>query len=282
MYEAKDEGRDRHHLYAGADGDALRQLSMAGRLRRAVEAGEGLVLHYQPLVNMEDTSMVGVEALIRWCDGERGLVQPNDFIPLAERTGLIGPMSDWVVEQACRQAAAWRVDGLDLFVSVNLPASFWQPTAMRHVLGTIESFGLNADRLMIEITESAVMEERGGAMGPVLAEIHERGLKLAIDDFGTGHSSLGRLSQMRVTTLKIDRSFVRGLPDDPNAAVLVTSMIQLAGSLGLYPLAEGIETEEQRRFVVERGCKLGQGFLFSRPVPAEEIPALYPVLAPPA
>jgi len=280
MYEAKDEGRDRHHLYAGADGDALRQLSMAGRLRRAVEAGEGLVLHYQPLVNMEDTSMVGVEALIRWCDGERGLVQPNDFIPLAERTGLIGPMSDWVVEQACRQAAAWRVDGLDLFVSVNLPASFWQPTAMRHVLGTIESFGLNADRLMIEITESAVMEERGGAMGPVLAEIHQRGLKLAIDDFGTGHSSLGRLSQMRVTTLKIDRSFVRGLPDDPNAAVLVTSMIQLAGSLGLYPLAEGIETEEQRRFVVERGCKLGQGFLFSRPVPAEEIPALYPVLTP--
>jgi diguanylate cyclase (GGDEF)-like protein len=275
MYEAKGEGRDRHHLYAAeADGDALRQLSMAGRLRRAVEAGEGLVLHYQPLVNMKDTSVVGVEALIRWSDGERGLVQPNDFIPLAERTGLIGPMSDWVVEQACRQAAAWRADGLDLFVSVNLPASFWQPMAMRHVLGTIESFGLNADRLMIEITESAVMEERGGAMGPVLAEIHERGLKLAIDDFGTGHSSLGRLSQMHVTTLKIDRSFVSGLPDDPNAAVLVTSMIQLADSLGLYPLAEGIETEEQRRFVLERGCTLGQGFFFSRPVPAEEVPAL--------
>jgi diguanylate cyclase (GGDEF)-like protein len=280
MYEAKGEGRDRHHLYAAAaDGDALRQLSMAGRLRRAVEAGEGLVLHYQPLVNMKDTSIVGVEALIRWTDGERGLVQPNDFIPLAERTGLIGPMSDWVVEQACRQAAAWRADGLDLFVSVNLPASFWQPMAMRHVLGTIESFGLNADRLMIEITESAVMEERGGAMGPVLAEIHERGLKLAIDDFGTGHSSLGRLSQMHVTTLKIDRSFVSGLPDDPNAAVLVTSMIQLADSLGLYPLAEGIETEEQRQFVLERGCKLGQGFLFSRAVPAEEIPALYPEFA---
>jgi len=279
MYEAKGEGRDRHRLYAGADGDALQQLSMAGRLRRAVEAGEGLVLHYQPLVNITDGNIVGVEALIRWRDGERGLVQPNDFIPLAERTGLIGPMSDWVVEQACRQAAAWRAEGLDLFVSVNLPASFWQPTAMRHVLGTIESFGLNADRLMIEITESAVMEERGGAMAPVLAELHSRGLKLAIDDFGTGHSSLGRLSQMRVTTLKIDRSFVSGLPDDPNSAVLVTSMIQLAGSLGLSPLAEGIETEEQRRFVLERGCELGQGFLFSRPVPAEEIPPLYTTLA---
>ena len=123
------------------------------------------------------------------------------------------------------------------------------------------------------------MEERGGAMAPVLAELHERGLKLAIDDFGTGHSSLGRLSQMLVTTLKIDRSFVSGLPDDPNSAVLVTSMIQLADSLGLLPLAEGIETEEQRRFVLERGCELGQGFLFSRPVPAEEIPALYPALA---
>ena len=279
MYEAKGKGRDRHHLYAGDDGNALQQVSMAGRLRRAVEAGEGLVLHYQPLVNMKDARMVGAEALIRWDDGDRGLIPPNDFIPLAERTGLIGPISDWVVEQACRQAAAWRADGLDLFVSVNLPASFWQPTAMRHVLGTIESFGLNADRLMVEITESAVMEERGRLDGAgarraprARAEACDRRLR---------HRSLlaGRLSQMRVTTLKIDRSFVSGLPDDPNAAVLVTSMIQLASSLGLSPLAEGIETEEQRQFVLERGCELGQGFLFSRPVPAEEIPALYPALA---
>ncbi|MEX2103258.1 MAG: EAL domain-containing protein, partial [Gaiellaceae bacterium] len=165
--------------------------------------------------------------------------------------------------------------GLDLYVSVNLPPSFWQPTAMRHVLTTIETFGLNPDRLMIEITESATMVETRSNMEPVLAELHERGLRLAIDDFGSGHSSLSRLNQMWVSTLKIDRSFVQDLPYDPNSAVLVSSIIQLAQNLGLEPLAEGIETEEQRAFFLSHGCELGQGFHFSRPVPADEIEGLY-------
>ena len=138
---------------------------------------------------------------------------PGDFIPLAERTGLIGPISEWVIEEACRQSAEWRSTGLDLYVSVNLPAVFWQPTAMRQVLATIERFGLSADRMMVEITESTVMADALRSE-PIIAELHERGLRLAIDDFGTGHSSLARLNQMLVTTLKIDRSFIADLPGD--------------------------------------------------------------------
>jgi diguanylate cyclase (GGDEF)-like protein len=274
MYRAKDAGRDCHALYAVDKDDALAQLSMAGRLRTAIERSEHLVLHYQPLVRLDSGEIVGAEALIRWQDGDR-LVPPADFLPLAERTGLMGPLSDWVIGQACQQAKAWRDRKLDLYVSINLPPSFWQPTAMRHVLATIESFGLNPDRLMIEITESAMMIESRANMESVIDELHERGLRLAIDDFGSGHSSLSRLNEMRVSTLKIDRSFVQDLPADKNAAVLVSSIIQLARNLGLDPLAEGIETEEQRAFFLEHGCDLGQGFHFSRPVVANELETLY-------
>jgi diguanylate cyclase (GGDEF)-like protein/PAS domain S-box-containing protein len=274
MYRAKDAGRDCHALYAVDKDDALAQLSMAGRLRTAIERGEHLVLHYQPLVRLDSGEIVGAEALIRWQDGDR-LVPPADFLSLAERTGLMGPLSDWVIGEACQQAKAWRDRKLDLYVSINLPPSFWQPTAMRHVLATIESFGLNPDRLMIEITESAMMIESRANMESVIDELHERGLRLAIDDFGSGHSSLSRLNEMRVSTLKIDRSFVQDLPADKNAAVLVSSIIQLARNLGLDPLAEGIETEEQRAFFLDHGCDLGQGFHFSRPVVANELETLY-------
>jgi diguanylate cyclase (GGDEF)-like protein/PAS domain S-box-containing protein len=274
MYKAKDDGRDRFEVYAVDSDNAFAQLSMAGRLRNALEREQGLVLHYQPLVRLDSAEIVGVEALIRWQDGGR-LVPPADFLPLAERMGLMGRLSDWVVAEACRQATEWRDRGLDLYVSVNLPPSFWQPTAMRHVLATIETFGLNPDRLMIEITESAFAGDERRNMEFVLAELHERGLRLAIDDFGSGHSSLSRLNQMRVSMLKIDRSFVGGLEDDAGTAVLTSSIVQLARNLGLEPLAEGIETEEQRSFLLAHGCELGQGFHFSRPVPAGEIEALY-------
>ena len=273
MYKAKESGRDGYQLFSSTGHDPRAQLSMAGRLRRAVERGQ-LLLHYQPLVSLATGEYVGAEALLRWQDDQNGLVMPGDFIPLAERTGLIGPISEWVIEEACRQSAEWRSMGLDLYVSVNLPAVFWQPTAMRQVLATIERFGLSADRMMVEITESTVMADALRSE-PIIAELHERGLRLAIDDFGTGHSSLARLNQMLVTTLKIDRSFIADLPSDPSAAVLVATIIQLAHNLGLHPLAEGIETEEQRTFLVENGCQLGQGFLFSKAVPADEIVALH-------
>jgi diguanylate cyclase (GGDEF)-like protein/PAS domain S-box-containing protein len=272
MYKAKESGRDGYQLFSSSGQDPRAQLSMAGRLRRAVEREE-LVLHYQPIVDLETRGIVGAEALLRWHDQQRGLVMPGEFIPLAERTGLIGPISEWVIEEACRQSAEWRASDLDLYVSVNLPAVFWQPTAMRQVLATIERFGLSADRMMVEITESTMMADTLRSE-PIIAELHERGLRLAIDDFGTGHSSLSRLNQMLVTTLKIDRSFISDLPQNASSAVLVATIVQLAKNLGLHALAEGIETEEQRRFLVEQGCPLGQGYLFSRPVPAEQIEQL--------
>jgi EAL domain-containing protein (putative c-di-GMP-specific phosphodiesterase class I) len=249
---------------------------MAGRLRRAIDEGN-LRLHYQPLVELRSGAVAGVEALVRWQDGKR-LVMPGDFIPLAERTGLIGALSEWVIGEACRQSREWRDAGLDLYVSVNLPPAFWEPTAMREVLRTIESFGLAPDRMMIEITESAFMNAPVRDE-PVLAELHRRGLRLAIDDFGTGQSSLGRLHKMAVTTLKIDRTFVADLPGDHGADVLVRGIIGMAEGLGLQPLAEGIETEEQRAFLLEHGCTLGQGYLFSKPVPAERIEPLVRGLA---
>jgi diguanylate cyclase (GGDEF)-like protein len=271
MYRAKDTGRNGYELYTDDGTDAIARLSMAGRLSRATRDNE-FVLHYQPLVELQNGKMVGAEALLRWRDPKQGtLVAPAEFIPLAERTGLIGEISEWVIGEACRQSASWREEGLDIYVSINLPARFWQPTAMRSVLATIESFGLSPNRLMVEITETTAMANPSRNEA-IISELRERGLRVAIDDFGTGHSSLARLNQMLVNTLKIDRSFVADLPHDAQAAVLVTSMIQLAHSLGLQPLAEGIETPAQRDFLIQRGCPLGQGFYYSPPVPPEEIP----------
>jgi diguanylate cyclase (GGDEF)-like protein/PAS domain S-box-containing protein len=272
LYAAKDAGRDGFRLYRRSGRDHGRELSVAGRLRQAAARGE-LELHYQPLVDLREGRVVGAEALIRWNDPERGLMQPADFLPTAERTGLIRPITEWVVDEACRQSREWRNAGHDLYVSVNLAPAFWQPTAMRAVMATIEAFGLNPDRMMIEITEQAAMTPVAD-LEPVLAELHARGLRLAIDDFGTGHSSLGRLSRLRVNTLKIDRGFIADVPGDRGASVVVDSMVSLARNLGLQCLAEGIETEEQRAFLVARGCPLGQGFLFGRPMPAAQLAAV--------
>jgi diguanylate cyclase (GGDEF)-like protein/PAS domain S-box-containing protein len=271
LYAAKDAGRDGFQLFRPGDRDPGRELSLAGRLRHAARRDE-LELHYQPLVSLADRRTIGAEALIRWNDPDRGLLPPGEFLPIAERTGLIRPITDWVVDEACRQSRDWRNAGHDLFVSVNLPPAFWQPTAMRQVMSTIEAFGLNADRMMMEITENAVMSQAVD-LEPVLAELHARGLRLAIDDFGLGHSSLGRLNQLRVNTLKIDRSFTADVPGDRGAGVLIETMIVLARNLGLQCLAEGIETEAQLAFLLERGCPLGQGFLFGRPMPAADFAA---------
>jgi diguanylate cyclase (GGDEF)-like protein len=256
-----------------AERPARLELSFVTRLRRAVERDE-LVLHYQPVMDLNAGRMVGVEALVRWDDPEHGLIQPGDFIPVAERIGLIGSISHWVVHSACRQAHEWRSAGLDLCVAINLPPILWQPSMLRRLTRTTQTFGLAAGQLMIEITESAAMTDPDRTTR-ILRELHERGFGLAIDDFGTGYSSLSRLKQMPVTTIKIDRSFIRDLPGDAHSATMVAAIIGLARTLGLVPLAEGIETPEQLRFLTERGCPLGQGYHFSRPVPADEIAGLH-------
>jgi len=275
MYSVKDSGRDGHAPYRQSSETALEQISKAGRLRRSIESGRGLVLHYQPLVNLETAELVGVEALVRWEDGSRGLVPPDEFIPLAEQIALIGSLSDWVIGEACRQASAWQQQGMDLCVSINVPPSYCQATGMAHLAAAASSAGIGLDGLMIEVTESALGSGTRGQMEDTLASMREQGLKLAIDDFGTGYSSLGRLNQTWVNMLKIDRSFVRNLDDSEQARKLVASVIQLAHTLDLEPLAEGVETEPQRRFLLEHDCRFGQGFLFSRPVPAPQIKAVY-------
>jgi diguanylate cyclase (GGDEF)-like protein len=274
MYQAKASGRNAHRFYSPGTDDALERLSTANRLRKAVQQGVGFVLHYQPIVALDSGVMVGVEALIRWEDEERGLVAPDRFIPLAERTGLIGAISDWVIADACRQAAAWAKVGHDLYVSINLPPSFCDQAGTARLIGAVEAVGIRPDRVMIEVTESALMLSESRSVQRGLGQLRAHGLQLAIDDFGTGHSSLRRLSQPWVSVLKIDRSFVQDLPASRHASLLVTSMLQLAQTLGLQAVAEGIETDEQLRFLVDSGCRFGQGYLYSRPVPANEISRL--------
>jgi diguanylate cyclase (GGDEF)-like protein/PAS domain S-box-containing protein len=271
MYSVKDGGRDGYARYSHGGNTALEQISTAGRLRKSIESGRGLVLHYQPLVNLETAEVVGVEALVRWEDGSRGLVQPDEFIPLAEQVGLIGSLSDWVVGEACRQASVWQKEGMDFYVSINVPPSYCQPTGMAHLAAAASAAGVDLGTLMIEVTESALAADKRSHLEDTLAEMREQGLRLAIDDFGTGYSSLGRLNQTWVNMLKIDRSFVQELGESEHARNLVASVVQLAHTLGLEPLAEGVETEQERRFLLDQGCRYGQGFLFSRPLPTEQI-----------
>jgi diguanylate cyclase (GGDEF)-like protein/PAS domain S-box-containing protein len=273
MYAAKDAGRNNAQVYVRDGDDARAQISLTSGLHRALEREE-LCLHYQPVFDLVSGRMQSVEALIRWHHPERGLLPPIEFIPGAERNGLIAPISDWVVETACRQASEWLSQGLDLPVAFNLPPALWQPALMRRLLAVLDELDLPAGRMIVEITESALDDDLSRAE-PLVDQLRDAGLRLAIDDFGTGHSSLSRLARLPVSTLKIDRSFISDIPHDAAAATLVTSIVQLANNLGLQALAEGIETEEQREFLVSRGCTEGQGFLMSRAVPAEAIPWLY-------
>ncbi|MEX1047023.1 MAG: EAL domain-containing protein [Actinomycetota bacterium] len=274
MYRSKKAGPGGYVVYSTEVGDPLGKLSLTTRLRKAVE-GDHLVLHYQPILDLKTLQIVGVEALLRWQDPTQGMIPPGEFIPLAEEIGLIGAIGEWVIDDMCKQARSWRDDGLEIEMSFNLsPRQLWQPDLVTKILGYLEKSSVPPEQVIIEITESAAMTDPDRTQ-QILWDLHGRGLRLAIDDFGTGYSSLSRLKHMPVSTLKIDRSFVMDIPQDPDAGSMVTAVIQLAHSLGMTSLAEGIETDEQWRFLVEQGCQHGQGFYFSRPVPADEIIALH-------
>ena len=274
MFESKRIGPGGFVVHTINSGDAMIRLSMSTRLRKAVEQKQWM-LHYQPLIELDSGRMYGVEALIRWPEPSGGLVPPGEFIPLAEEMGLIEAIGDWVVEEICRQDAQWRAEGLELEVGFNLsPRQLWQPELVAKMVAPIVIAGMDPHRVTVEITESTAMTDPDRTIG-LLKEMHDRGLKLAIDDFGTGYSSLARLRHMPVDILKIDRSFVREVDLDRDAASMVSAMIALADNLGMTPLAEGIETEGEWRFLADRGCALGQGYFFSRPVPASEILALH-------
>jgi EAL domain-containing protein (putative c-di-GMP-specific phosphodiesterase class I) len=216
----------------------------------------------------------GAEALIRWQDPGGELILPGMFIPLAEEMGLSEAIGDWVLQEVCDQAAEWRGRGFDIITTYNLSTrQLLRKNLVQRVVSSVSSAGIDPSRIVIEITESTAMHDPDHTQ-QILWDLHDNGIRLAIDDFGSGYSSFSRLKHLPVDILKIDRSFVRDLPDDHDARTICTAIVKLAANLGLVSLAEGIETTAQRQFLIELGCGLGQGYLFSRAVPAEEITSL--------
>jgi diguanylate cyclase (GGDEF)-like protein len=273
MFQAKRAGGTNYVLSGGEGADSGARLHFVTRLRKAVDA-QRWTLHYQPVVDLNDGRMVGVEALIRWIEPDGTIVPPNDFIPLAEELGLIERIGDWVVRELTYQVTAWRELDIDVEVGFNLsPRQFWQPDLARRIKQEFQTGGVDPSRVLVEVTETSAMMDPDRAQ-EVLQELTDAGFSIAIDDFGTGYSSLSRLREMPVRVLKIDRSFVSNVHTDRQAASIVSAFLELANGLDLVTLAEGIETEEELSFLRERGCQLGQGYYFSRPVPPEEIIAL--------
>jgi diguanylate cyclase (GGDEF)-like protein/PAS domain S-box-containing protein len=274
MFTSKKLGPGGYVVHTDRGGGAVNRLSLSTRLRKAVELKQW-TLHYQPLIRLDTGHMYGVEGLIRWSEPNGGLVPPGEFIPLAEEMGLIEAIGDWVVEEICRQDGQWRAEGLTTEIGFNLsPRQLWQQELVDKIVSPLVIAGMDPTRVTVEITESTAMTDPDRTL-ELLVAMHERGLKLAIDDFGTGYSSLARLRHMPVDILKIDRSFVRDVDRDEDAASMVGAMISLAENLGMTSLAEGIETEGEWRLLADRGCRLGQGYYFSRPVPATEILAIH-------
>ncbi|MCF5546577.1 phosphodiesterase DibA [Pseudomonas salomonii] len=272
LFKAKSAGREGYALYTEElTAHAQHRVEIASELRRALDQQE-LRVYYQPVHDLQDRRLVGVEALVRWQHPERGLVPPGEFIPIAERTGLIADIDAWVMDQACRQMGQWLADGAPLsFIAVNVSSRlFARRELYEQVAQVLHTTGLDPAYLELEVTESAVMEDPEVALEQ-LHRLRELGLRLAIDDFGTGYSSLLRLKRLPVQKLKIDQGFVAGLPWDEDDAAIVRVVIALAKSMGMQVHAEGIEQVEQARFLLEQECDLGQGYWFGRPVPAQEM-----------
>ena len=272
MYRAKNNKRSSFAFYSPEMNQRIIEtLELEGSLRQALEREE-FRLHYQPKVDLTNGRIIGCEALVRWRHPQRGMVSPSDFIPLAEDTGVIIPLGTWVLQEASRQAKGWQAQGLqDLSVAVNISRrQFREPDFVDIVERILRESGLAPHLLELEITESVAMENVDTAI-MTWNDLKSLGVSLSIDDFGTGYSSLSYLKQFPIHSLKIDRAFVRDIASDPNDAAIATSVIALAHTMDLEVVGEGIETEEQLRFLRERGCDMGQGYLFSRPLPAEEI-----------
>jgi diguanylate cyclase (GGDEF)-like protein len=271
MCHAKKIGRNGYCFFdPSMNEDAQRQMEFLRDLRLAPERGQ-LILHYQPKFDAADGRVIGAEALVRWNHPERGLVEPSEFIPLAERTGLIVSVGNWVLDEACRQLSVWQAQGhLTWTIAVNLSAvQFNHPSLVPTVRRILQRHALNPSSLILEITESTSMSDPDVSMA-ILAQLSEMGVRISIDDFGTGYSSLLYLKRFPASELKIDRGFVSDLPHDVEDVAIVAAIVSLGRALGLEIVAEGVETIEQRDFLIELGCSVLQGFLLGRPVPPEQ------------
>ena len=276
MYLAKGEGKNDVRFYTRQmKAPSTERLMLEVSLQRAIERQE-LVIHYQPKRDLRDGSITGVEALLRWQHPDLGLLAPNQFIPLAEETGLIIPIGQWVLREACRQNMAWQKQGLPpMSMAVNLsPRQFADEGLLASIDAALAETGMAPDLLQLEITESMVMQDLEHSIA-ILKAIKSRGVHLAIDDFGTGYSSMSLIKRFPVDTLKIDRSFVRDLPQDSEDKAIADAIIGLGRALGLRIIAEGVETAEQESFLRDHSCDEMQGYLFSRAIPAEQIADLF-------
>jgi len=275
MYRAKQEGRQCYRFFTQEmQARSARNLQLVNALRHALDRNQ-LQVHYQPQISMRDGAIIGAEALLRWQHPELGMVSPAEFIPVAEGSGLILPIGEWVLRCAVQQAKAWMNEGFGpLIMAVNLSAvQFRHPDLPELVTRILDEEGLPPEYLELELTEGVAMHNPQSAIA-VMNNLQERGVRMSIDDFGTGYSSLSYLKEFKVYKLKIDQSFVRDISTDPEDKAIVSAIINLAKSLGLKTIAEGVETEGQQAFLREQGCDEMQGYLFSKPIPAEQFDAL--------
>lgn len=274
MYQAKTGGRGRVSFFSPEmNRQAHERMALEAALGEALEGG-GLYLLYQPQIRLADGSIYGAEALARWHHPEMGEIPPSRFVPLAEECGLIGQLGIWGIREACRQMAEWRAAGVNIpAVSVNLSATNFHDADLPNVVEEALAYnGLSASDLVLEITEGVLLDATKESLETISA-LHALGVRLSMDDFGTGYSSLGHLRRLVVDELKLDRSFVLGLENDEAARALTSAVVRIGESLGLPVVAEGIENEEQRRFLLEQRCAVGQGYLFSPALPAAEFEA---------
>lgn len=275
LYQAKDNGRNTYHLYNKAvHRDLAKKLELVKQLRYAVE-NESLVVYYQPKVELLSHRIVGLEALVRWVQEDGTVIGPDQFIPIAEDTGLIIPLSEFVLKEACNQLHHWHKAGFeDLTMAINISGKqLHLPHLVDDIMSTVLGAQVPADKIELELTEQVFIENIQSHTNFMHA-VRDNGMSLAIDDFGVGYSSLSYLKNFPVTSLKIDRSFINDLPDNEDDAVIVQTIINLARNLNIQLVAEGIETPEHVDFLMSRECGVGQGYLFSRPLPAEKITEL--------
>jgi EAL domain-containing protein (putative c-di-GMP-specific phosphodiesterase class I) len=271
LYRAKASGRDRYCLFTPAMDDSVKlRNTIEEELRAALVTGEGLRVHYQPQVTGPEGRIVGLEALVRWQHPTLGMLAPDKFIAVAESTGLIGQLGDWVLRQACSGSKRWP----DLFIAVNLsPTQFRAADFADRIIQTVRECGADPHRIELEVTESVLLDDSDTII-QALAKLRAAGFRIALDDFGTGYSSLSYLRRFEVDKIKIDRSFVQHLGHAVDSAAIISAVLTLGHAMGLTVTAEGVETAEQHEFLEAAGCNAMQGFLFSRPLPAEDIDRL--------
>lgn len=273
MYRAKELGRNGYQYFSGELAEAhRRRIEIESRLRRAIE-GDQLQLYYQPVVDMRSRRVAGYEALLRWCDEDGHWVSPEQFIPVAEDSGQILAIGEWVLHAACRQLQAWNRRGAALdYLAVNLsPQQIWHRGLADELAGVVAGYGLEPRQIELELTEGVMVQDRS-QMEQVIHELSEQGFRIALDDFGTGYSSLSRLKHLPISTLKIDKSFVDGVADEPDDLMIVTAICELGRNLGMRIVAEGIETEAQWQRLRTLGSDLGQGYFIGRPAPPPALP----------